>query len=433
MEVLKKEINVSSQELINLSVFEIDNHYYARTQMDQERIKYFKLLIKKNEKLSPIKVCFYNNTWICLDGHMTLQAYKDSNVLYIECEIIKDIQPDYFILYSAKFNLFSSKPLSQEELTKVIYEARFVNKIPVNEICSLLGFGSSFVYNILKPYTKKYIQDTINRAIELHINEGLHIDDIAKILGYNARTVYRWINNYENPLSEDKKLFESLKTNSSSIFIDKELNTFLCMQLIKKNMEIKDVCNSLNMHSRDVFIIGYLILYCYQNPECSIDDIVQYFRCKNIEQLKMIHFMRVYFLNLLVDRKLLFDWLETHCDLHDEIYRKIVHNEMLHNITIENESDINNQMKDIDGKKVKNKANKNKDNLLNEQIDQIDVLNPKQLALVVDNFKKIEDEFVVNKKEIDSEKAKKILEQMNRLMTMMNSIMPLLVKSINFK
>lgn len=418
-----------ASEIKSISVFEIDDKYNVRAGFDQDRVKYFVNLLKSREKLPPIKVCFYNNSWVCLDGHMELQAFKELNILYVECEIINDVPASQFLLYSAKFNLVSSKPLTQEEITKIIIDSHYGKNISIDIIKEILGVGRRYIYKILQPYRKKMLQDTIKKVLELyHDGNNFHtVDEIAAIVGYDFRTVTRWINQFENPLLEYKKLFDNLKTQSSKVFIDKELNTFLSIQLIKRNMNINDICELLKIQPRNVFIIGYTILYCYQNRECSIDDIAEHFDNNNKEQMLMIHFMSVYFLNLLVERGPLYDWLEANCELHDEKFRKLVHIEMLYRITEENNNSVD--ITDNVKKRGRNKTVKYGD-IIGEQLD---VLNPNQLAVVVDKLKLIEDEYVINKKSIDSDNAKKILEQLNRLMAMMNSIMPVLVKSINFK
>ena len=417
-------------EIINLSVYEINTSFHARSEIDVNRVREFINLIQSKQEFPPIKVAQHDNTWYCLDGHHELKAYQELSLPYIKCEVLENIHPLHFRLHSAKYNLKSSKPLSVDELTKLVVDSIYNKNIPADDVVDILAISKTYIYKIIRPYKRTKIESEISNVLKLH-SEGNNASVISEKTGIPLKRVIKWINHHLDPLSEDKELFATLKNKSENIYKEKELDTFLTIQAIKRDDDLVKIANDITANKKAIVTIAYMILYCYQNEDKSCDEFMNYFHTSNKDQILMIQFMQQSLDKTLPPRDFVFEWIKRNDTFHDEHFRKIYHEEMLFRIKYDNEQTNIQGSQEI---KPQTRGRKKEGPAIEYFNDEsVDFFDPKQLAKVVDKFKVIEDEVVVNKKPFDSKKAQKILEQINRLMIMINTIIPELSKQINFK
>ena len=125
-------------KFMKISDIVIIEEYWPRVQLNQEIVEAYKELYEAGKILPPILVQKEKN--ILIDGRYRLEAQKQLGYKVVWVKIV-DIPEEDILLYSARINSRHGQSLSEEDKRKVIYIARFQNKLPLQQISKESGFS----------------------------------------------------------------------------------------------------------------------------------------------------------------------------------------------------------------------------------------------------------------------------------------------------
>ncbi|RLB03833.1 MAG: hypothetical protein DRG59_11150 [Deltaproteobacteria bacterium] len=162
---------------------------YPRFEIDTYRIKLFTELMKTGTQFPPLRVVKENDYYVLLDGKHRLEARKEIGESTVEVKLY-NLPKKYWKLAAARFNVQSAKPLSGDELKKVIVDAWESGIKNATEIAQQIGQACTarYIRKIIKPLRDKDREER-NERIRTLKKQGLSQREIADELNVSLGTV----------------------------------------------------------------------------------------------------------------------------------------------------------------------------------------------------------------------------------------------------
>jgi transposase len=427
--------NIQKNEITDIQIAEIKELISIRDEIDYERIYYICDLLKNNQKLDPLRVIKYDGDWVLLDGYMRLAALKKINENVAECEIIVNETINSYnslVLLAVSFNIKGTKPLTKNEIKKIIINA-FRGKTPVNLIIGLTGILRAQVYNIIRPYLRQEKDEQKKLALSL-FTDGRNYIEIADILGKNVKSITRWINSIIEPVKEDELFFEEIRSFFEKEINDTEKKSFLCYLQIKRLVTAEKISESINIDLKFVQMTGILLLYIYQNEQIPSTMIArkigEYFNIKDPEFTYQSNFLILLFdtfKQYLISREELNVWIiENKCSELGEKSDNLIKNELLGQ---DHEDPIFNSEPQESHDKVSAKSVERSCNNSSPKLPPTDVI--KNCREYADNISNIHEILIEQKNQFDKKQTMQIMEYLNQVITSVNLIFSELRERIN--
>jgi len=98
----------------------IDPTYQPRFKMNEERIQYFRELLRDGEKIPAILVGQLDERYVVIDGSHRLLAVAEEGIGEIEAVISSEPDENLWLLQATRLNDRSALPLSTEEIKEAI-------------------------------------------------------------------------------------------------------------------------------------------------------------------------------------------------------------------------------------------------------------------------------------------------------------------------
>ncbi len=402
-----------SESTMHIQISEIDTEYvYPRESPNEERIKEFKEQMECGELFEPVKLVKHGDEYVCLDGVHRIKATEKLEKLTINSEIV-EVEKKYWLLNAAFYNYKTTAPLKRKELKNVIVKSYHAG-INDNDIVEILQCSPRWVRKLLSPYKSRDKEEQKKKAQALK-EVGKSCEEISDILGVPLRTVFRWIKKSDSENLSDT--FEDIKkTFNKRHWGDDEKNTFLCIGFINKNLSITDISKALNVSNAFVFITAFLILLKYREPENENEFNEDLLDDMGIAESRVnIAFWLFNRLpKTMPEREFLYEWMNRNNGIYTHaVINQILGFEKVYWVFVRNDKDPSRLNEEPVRKITPLKIEKFEEEFENT-ISYVE-----QIKMVVEG-----------KEDIEKEKVVKLMEQSNRLMVTLHSILKHLQKFI---
>lgn len=193
---------MSRRRFAVLGVDEIQETFYVRLELKQDRVRYFREIIESGVEVDPIKVTL--ETKQLRDGRHRLGAYREVGIKEIRCELVEEEPRANLIIRALEDNMGGPLPPSGADINhtiRLLLEEGVSRKRIIDELSRRVSLPRNFLRRHIDDVQSEMAKVRLRLAVDAVVDGGLTVPQAAKRHNVNVDTLRAHLKNIKRKKS----------------------------------------------------------------------------------------------------------------------------------------------------------------------------------------------------------------------------------------